>query len=120
MAEVFSVPLILMVKWLRISKFLNLEMVHYWVLSGYANSESCHLTPVTNYFQYIKYAIFIGPQYSLSSPLQLGSDCQRMSPSATDEGWYSPKRPYSTLVKGCVMDLICFQQLFMSMIFFSV
>ena len=57
---------------------------------------------IHSYFQQIKEAISIGPQYSLSSAIQLGPGCQRMSPSATDEGWYSPKRPYSTLVKDRV------------------
>ena len=53
-------------------------------------------TPVTSYFsadQRSKFSL-IGPQYSLSSAFQLGPGCQRMSPSATDEGWYSPKKPY--------------------------
>ena len=59
-------------------------------------------TPVTSYFQQIKEMIRIGSQYSLSSAAQLGPGCQRMSPSATDKGWYSPKKPYSTLVKDRV------------------
>ena len=36
-----------------------------------------------------------------------------MSPSATDEGWYSPKRPYSTLVKDRVRIWSAISNLFL-------